>query len=97
MFTRRECLSLMARTTATMTNKQARKISRQAGKEEQQRLNGKKEENSQSTTKVFEVSQIRKSKGKRFKLAICEIAITILTVDSRKTRGERQSFCFGVS
>jgi hypothetical protein len=56
-----------------------------------------REENSQSTTKVFGVSQIRKSKGKRFKLAICEIAITILTVDSRKTRGERQSFCFKVS
>jgi hypothetical protein len=42
MFTRRACLSLMARTTTTMTNRQARKISRQAGKEEeQQRSNGK--------------------------------------------------------
>jgi hypothetical protein len=41
MFTRRACLSLMARTTTTMTNRQTRKINRQAGKEEQQRSKGK--------------------------------------------------------
>jgi hypothetical protein len=36
MFTRRASLSLMARTTTTMKNRQARKIKRQVGKEEEQ-------------------------------------------------------------
>jgi hypothetical protein len=45
----------------------------------------------------FGISQIGKSKGKRFNLAICEIAITILTDDSRRTCGEQQRLCFRAS